>query len=353
MDDDGDGDIDCADTDCAFDPACTGAGGTPTGESDCTDQLDNDGDGDIDCSDADCASNLCCSIGPLFECDCTDGLDNDGNGSIDCAETVCSFDPSCSSTGGTTGGTENCTDLVDNDGDGDVNCDDSDCALYPSCYESSCDNGVDEDGDGDIDCADLDCAFLCSEGNCSNSADDDRDGDIDCLDSDCVGTLFCGESDCYDGIDNDGDGNTDCTDSECYSETSCQIFDFAGTYPMNLLLTDNSSVTDDCVGTLNLTLTTDGYNHAIVNGSGTCTSSVLGTITANVQGESFQVSTYNATINGLVVHTMSNGDRFNGTIVSGNIIYDSATLSTTLQIIWNGQLPAGGTLFSTSGEATY
>ena len=48
--------VDCADTNCTFDPACTGAG-TPTGEASCTDGVDNDTDGLIDCADSDCANN--------------------------------------------------------------------------------------------------------------------------------------------------------------------------------------------------------------------------------------------------------------------------------------------------------
>ena len=142
-------------------------------------------------------------------------------------------------------------------------------------------------------------------------------------------------------------------DSECYSEPTCQIFDFAGSYAMNVLLTDNSSVTDDCIGSLALTITTDGYNHAALSGTGSCTSSVLGTISLTLEGEAFQVSSFNASISGLVTHDMSNGDRFYGPIGAGNIIYDSATATSTIQILWNGQLPAGGTLFSTSGEASY
>ena len=176
---------------------------------------------------------------------------------------------------------------------------------------------------------------------------------MDCSDADCTGSAFCGETDCFDGVDNDGDGNSDCTDSECYAEASCQIFDFDGSYAMNVLLTDNSSVTDDCIGTLNLTITTDGYNHALVTGAGVCTSSILGSVSLDLAGEAFQVSSYNAVISGLVTHDMSNGDRFYGQVISGNLIYDAQTATSTIQILWNGQLPAGGTLFATSGEASY
>ncbi len=52
-DNDGDGDTDCDDSDCADDAAC------PQPEV-CGDGVDNDGDGDIDCLDADCEGNIAC-----------------------------------------------------------------------------------------------------------------------------------------------------------------------------------------------------------------------------------------------------------------------------------------------------
>ena len=88
IDNDGDGDIDCDDADCALDPSCL---------EDCTDGVDNDGDGDTDCADADCAADASCSE------DCTDGVDNDLDGAIDCADTDCAADASCS---------EDCTCLL-------------------------------------------------------------------------------------------------------------------------------------------------------------------------------------------------------------------------------------------------
>ena len=83
-DDDGDGAIDCLDSDCALSAACTPA-------ENCLDNLDNDGDGDIDCSDDDCtftAPN--CAVES-----CTGGVDEDGDGDTDCADTDCLGDPSC------------------------------------------------------------------------------------------------------------------------------------------------------------------------------------------------------------------------------------------------------------------
>ena len=101
--------------------------GTPTTETSCTDGVDNDGDGQIDCADSDCATNPACQV-PTTETSCTDGIDNDHDGQIDCADSDCATNPACRPTTETS-----CTDGVDNDGDGKVDCADSDCATNPVC----------------------------------------------------------------------------------------------------------------------------------------------------------------------------------------------------------------------------
>ena len=101
---------------------CSGA------ELDCGDGVDNDGDGDIDCDDSDCASQQICN-----ESDCTDGVDNEGDGLIDCDDPDCAADAACFES--------DCTDGIDNDtgaADGLIDCDDSDCALDPACFEYTC-----------------------------------------------------------------------------------------------------------------------------------------------------------------------------------------------------------------------
>ncbi|MDE0959501.1 MAG: hypothetical protein OSB09_01845 [Planctomycetota bacterium] len=57
VDDDGDGLIDCEDTDCDLDPACVGAP-----PENCTNGTDDDGDGLIDCDDPDCSSLPSCQL---------------------------------------------------------------------------------------------------------------------------------------------------------------------------------------------------------------------------------------------------------------------------------------------------
>jgi hypothetical protein len=154
------------------------------GEFACDDGTDNDGDGDIDCDDADCASLQACN-----ESSCDDGLDNEGDGLIDCDDPDCASDAFCYET--------DCTDGLDNEyngvGDGLVDCDDDDCEMDLSCYESSCDDGIDNDSNGLFDCDDPGCDgnVACIEQICDDGSDDDGDGDVDCADDDCFDFLAC------------------------------------------------------------------------------------------------------------------------------------------------------------------
>jgi hypothetical protein len=60
-DDDTDGDVDCADSDCDADPACI---------ENCTNMVDDDGNGDVDCADADCVNDPACNtnVPPGWTC---------------------------------------------------------------------------------------------------------------------------------------------------------------------------------------------------------------------------------------------------------------------------------------------
>ena len=170
--------------DYTLDVAFTAGVSCSGGEFACDDGLDNDGDGDVDCADPDCAILQACN-----ESDCTDGVDNEGDGFVDCDDPDCATDSYCYES--------DCTDGIDNEfngtGDGFTDCDDSDCVTDPSCYESSCVDGIDNDGDGLIDCADSECETdnACIELNCNDGVDDDGDGLTDCYDSDCVDFFSC------------------------------------------------------------------------------------------------------------------------------------------------------------------
>ncbi len=84
IDDDGDGQIDCFDSDCATSSLCQNR------ESNCSDGLDNDGDGLPDCLDDDCRGvSPSCPI----ETDCNNGIDDDGDGFFDYYDGDCLADP--------------------------------------------------------------------------------------------------------------------------------------------------------------------------------------------------------------------------------------------------------------------
>ena len=137
------------------------------------------------------------------------------------------------------------------------------------------------------------------------------------------GSTQCAETDCFDGLDNDGDGNTDCTDSECYRRAACQIYGFDGAYAMDVTISTGNASVDDCIGTLNITLTTDGYNHADMAGTGTCTSTALGSIALSIDGFAFQNSGTTSTFGGLITHVNASNETFYGNIVNGNLVFDA------------------------------
>jgi hypothetical protein len=128
-DDNGDGGIDLSDAiyKLAFlfqggpDPvaACPNIGGP---ETSCNDNVDNDIDGDTDCADDDCVGTPSCT-----ETSCNDSADNDGDGDTDCDDSDCiGIDP-CP-------GPEICSNSIDDDLDGAIDCTDQDCANSSDCY---------------------------------------------------------------------------------------------------------------------------------------------------------------------------------------------------------------------------
>lgn len=125
---------------------------------------------------------------------------------------------------------EVCDNGVDDDVDGRTDCADADCNGAPGCGPAGeiCGNGRDDDGDGVADCADADCfgELACEQAVelCDNDLDDDYDGFIDCADMDCMPDVACGEEPaelCANGNDDDGDGRVDCDDPLCRSFSDC------------------------------------------------------------------------------------------------------------------------------------
>ncbi|NQW61983.1 MAG: hypothetical protein HQ461_04060, partial [Deltaproteobacteria bacterium] len=98
----------------------------------CADRTDNDGDGAIDCADSDCRNDPGCIAG-VSETICDDGRDDDGDGTIDCNDLDCFGRPECS---------ENCNDGIDNDRNGYFDCYDSVCLSDARCNFSASNGGI-------------------------------------------------------------------------------------------------------------------------------------------------------------------------------------------------------------------
>ncbi len=219
LDDDDDGYVDCDDFTCFNAPICLSNAENSVGT--CTDGADNDGDSEIDCDDLGCAFISIC----LPEYDCNDGEDNDNDSHVDCEDSDCDLSPECAE--------KECSDGIDNDGNRLTDCNDPACEYKPECApELECDDDIDNDGDDYIDCDDQNCRYAknCQEPTefsyqaCSDGLDNDFDDNIDCADSDCKEYMHCNENTkvtCDDDIDNDLDGFIDCKDEECLAFTIC------------------------------------------------------------------------------------------------------------------------------------
>ncbi|MBI5502110.1 MAG: hypothetical protein HY907_17840, partial [Deltaproteobacteria bacterium] len=239
-----DGDTDCADADCADDPAC---GGTP--ETNCTNTVDDDGDGATDCADPDCSADPACPVTGGESC--TAGpfaLPDDPEGTWHGTTTgrVADHRGSCGSTSGedvvftfvltaradlaadTIGSdfntllylrTGECTPgtelACDDDGAGSGGASLVALTLDPGTYWLILDGNSGADGNFVLHIA------LSDPEICNDSLDNDGDGDTDCADADCARDGACVELVCDDTTDNDGDGTTDCADPDCTYDPAC------------------------------------------------------------------------------------------------------------------------------------
>ncbi|MGV7223149.1 MAG: hypothetical protein ACQ9MH_16660 [Nitrospinales bacterium] len=109
----------------------------------CNDGVDNDQDGQIDCADSDCSNASNCNT-PVIETNCSDGVDNDQDGQIDCADSDCDSASNCNSSVIET----NCSDGVDNDQDGFTDCADTNCIGVGTCGSALLSGSFDSGQDG-------------------------------------------------------------------------------------------------------------------------------------------------------------------------------------------------------------
>ena len=227
-DDDGDGAIDCADTDCSADPACSG---TPV--EDCTNGVDDDGDGAVDCLDSDCVGAPGCS--GIAGDECNDPIvASAGLNAVDTTQATTSTDASdptqCSGTflGGFHSDiwysfTPASDGLLTASLCGLINFD-SDIAVYQGACGSLSQIACNGDTPG--------CAGLSSRvtdvpvssgveyrirvGGWNETANGTGDLEL---------TLSSGsQENCQNGTDDDLDGLTDCEDPDCSADPGCIPF---------------------------------------------------------------------------------------------------------------------------------
>lgn len=265
--------IDCRDYDCKGQGNCTsnerlrwdaGSSTFLDTPAQCFNGLDDDLDGEDDCADIDCLGassgpSSCASfeaylppspfgdgtVNPAFYFNlCDDGIDNDGNALID------EDDPDCKNVFGFCGPSPaiedytflSCSNAQDDDLDAAIDCADAQCraggkvgragcttaacgAQYATIAtdvaicsaseddEAYCGDGFDNDGDGAVDCADAGCASPAQ-----------RHGPM--IGSVATPAYFCGAESgavtCHDGADNDSDGGADCFDAACQDGAQCR-----------------------------------------------------------------------------------------------------------------------------------
>ena len=107
-----------------------------------------------------------------------------------------------------------------------------------------------------------------------------------------------------------------------------------------------------CTGTMSLQLTTDGYDHAEVVGTGLCSTTSGIEVDVVFDGEGFQVNPYSVNIVGAVYHTTLAGDMIPTTLISGDLSYDTATSLTSIELEWSLMMPISGALIPLDGKAT-
>ncbi len=210
-DDDLDGRMDCADSDCATSSHCTSAGlggaygvPLPTQPEICGNGLDDDWDGSYDCADSDCYWTDACrppgsGVGGAY------GIPFAGAGgaAVDPGWGGGAGSPGSSGAGygGTAGGAgrptvwEDCVNEEDDDRDGLADCEDPDCIGHAFCPPAG--QGGNSGGGGPNEMPPLDAGAAGMgvedfEVSCSDGVDNDRDGVADCIDPDCKHAAVCG-----------------------------------------------------------------------------------------------------------------------------------------------------------------
>jgi len=218
----------------------------------CGDSSDNDGDGAIDCADSDCFGDTTFCTTETF---CGDGFDNDTDGSTDCADADCAASPACAlaeSCGNpqviTTFpfhivGTDFTVDFPGNDhtftGTGCTTGNGAEAVFAVSLLAGE---RLRLNETGSLDAV-LRVINPCNNATTCLLSQDTPETNI-LFTAPADGTYYvvleayfasptskaydftiekfaATETSCIDGVDNDGDGSTDCEDSDCIGNPAC------------------------------------------------------------------------------------------------------------------------------------
>ncbi len=175
-------------------------------EGDCGNGVNDDIDGDVDCADSECAATPNCvdddddGVPNVFDNCPADFNDTQDDSDFDGVGDVCDALPFDFDNDGVDDFSDNCFD-VPNPGQEETDGDFIGNACDPD--EGNCVNGGDDDNDALVDCQDSDCS---SAQACSALPDDDGDGIPNVADN-CPGDANAGQT------DSDGDGAGDACDS--------------------------------------------------------------------------------------------------------------------------------------------
>lgn len=230
----------------------------PTGSTEvaCSDGFDDDGDGDIDCADSDCVNDPNCN-GPTSETNCVDGLDDDVDGLVDCFDPDCAGDPACPQTTCQAQGLLPCNTTVNGTSAGAPNeVNEYSCSNWPNtgpeavytltppasgtvtvnltglsedvdlfvtqANGTACDPDNCIDASGEYDLADEQAQFTASAGTTYYVVVDGWQGASSAFQLSATCPAATSEVVCSDGADDDGDGLIDCDDPDCSGDPACQ-----------------------------------------------------------------------------------------------------------------------------------
>ena len=281
---------------------------TETDDTGTTTDVDGDGfDGGVDCDDTDATINPDAA-------EVCDGIDNDCDGAVDADDDSLSDGLSLYADAdgdGYGGGSaevrcEGGAGWSESDGD----CNDDDSGVHPDAVEECDADDIDEDCDGLADDAD-DSTLPSSMSTFYQDADGDGFGDPDVPVDACdpSETLVTDNTDCYDDS------------AEANPVDGCWNGGWSGELTAAVAIDGLGS--DVCTGTSSAFI--DMTDTPMIDGVGNCTMSLLGTLTATIDGG------------------IDGSDIITGTLNIGGIIADD----------WEGTISDAGLTGSAEGESAY